>query len=193
VRSKAFGAMGVITLTRPGYRPSTLSHRGRGKELSSGERPPPHPSLPVSPFPRFADSPFPSLPRVPASPPLRVVFISPALRIAPEPILLYTEALKGGCVLNRELFERLQTLSKLRLPKEEAEFLLPQLERIVGFVRQLESLDSEVAAPPARFPRPALRDDTPLDGLAHEMAVHAAPSVSDGLFKVPPVLPAESP
>lgn len=95
-------------------------------------------------------------------------------------------------MLNRELFQRLQTLSRLRLPPQEEDLLFQQVGRILEFVRQLEPSECLADAPRNAPPPPPMREDLPAGGLTYEEAFAGSASASGGLFRVPPVLPREA-
>lgn len=95
--------------------------------------------------------------------------------------------------MDEALFSRLQALANLRLQQEEARVLRAQLERIVAFVRQLETLDEAAPDSPRDLPGMALRPDIPADGPDCDAALASAPDAGGGLFRVPPVFGPESP
>ena len=93
-------------------------------------------------------------------------------------------------MLDREGFEKLQTLARLRLEGEEAERLKTQLEQILAYMRRLDELDL-AGVPPMTHPHTAfapLRADEPLPCLSQGEALAAAPDQRDGLLRVPRVL-----
>lgn len=96
-------------------------------------------------------------------------------------------------MLTPELFERLQALSRLRLPEGEVAQLMRQLEDILGFVHHLESVGSMEKPATAGAPFPSMREDVPAPGLDPAEALRAAPARSADLFRVPLVLPRETP
>jgi aspartyl/glutamyl-tRNA(Asn/Gln) amidotransferase C subunit len=96
-------------------------------------------------------------------------------------------------LVDEALFLRLQALANLRLPPEEARTLRPQLEQIVAFVRQLETLEGCAPDGSRGVNAGALREDLPEAGLDVDAALAAAPDAEAGLFRVAPAFGPESP
>ena len=82
----------------------------------------------------------------------------------------------------------------LRLSDEEVRLFTGQLARILDYVRQIESLDTEGTEPLAHaLPvTDVLREDEPHEGLSEEQALSNAPDTQHGFFRVPPVLDPQS-
>ena len=90
---------------------------------------------------------------------------------------------------DRELAD-LEILAALRLDPEERRALQDHLVRILEYVDQLRSIDTEGIDPtchPAETPTP-LRDDEPSPSLPAEKALEQAPARSGDHFEVPPML-----
>ncbi len=81
-------------------------------------------------------------------------------------------------------------LARMRLNPEEIRVFQRQLNDIVGYVAQLQALDTAGVEPTAHaapvYNR--LRDDAPREGLSHEAAISNAPSARHGLFIVPKIM-----
>ncbi len=81
-------------------------------------------------------------------------------------------------------------LARIRLTDAEAGELGPQLERIVGYVRQLGEIDT-ADVPPTAHPHDApmpLRADAVTNGNRREALQSCAPAVESGLYVVPKVI-----
>lgn len=78
-------------------------------------------------------------------------------------------------------------LSALSLRDEEADRLAVELATIVGYVAQLDALDTTDVPPTAHvfLDRMPWRDDEPREGLTHEQALAGAPGVEGEGFAVP--------
>ena len=66
-----------------------------------------------------------------------------------------------------------------------------RLERLVGYVRQIERIDSEASAPLASTAeeRGVLRADSVQESLPVERALANAPDAQDSHFRIPTVMP----
>jgi aspartyl-tRNA(Asn)/glutamyl-tRNA(Gln) amidotransferase subunit C len=78
-------------------------------------------------------------------------------------------------------------LSSLSLSEAEADGFARELARIVGYVSELDSLDTTDVPPTAhvQLERMPLRPDEPRPCLSHEEALAQAPEAVDGGFAVP--------
>ncbi len=95
--------------------------------------------------------------------------------------------------LSREEVERIARLARLRLGEAEARALAADLEAVLGYVAQLEQVDTEGVEPTAHvipFATP-LRADEPGPGLSPEEALANAPAREGTAFAVPAVLEGE--
>jgi aspartyl-tRNA(Asn)/glutamyl-tRNA(Gln) amidotransferase subunit C len=92
--------------------------------------------------------------------------------------------------LEREDVRKLAMLARLELPDEELDQIGPQLERILGFVDQLSSLDTENVEPmtTALEVDNRWRDDVAFEGLSRDDALRNAPARDEEYFLVPAVL-----
>ncbi len=82
--------------------------------------------------------------------------------------------------------KHLAELASLSLTSEEAESLARDLEKIVAYVGELQSLDLEGVPPTTSMgSTAALREDEPQVGLSHEEALAGAPQVQGAGFAVP--------
>ncbi|MBQ6005692.1 MAG: Asp-tRNA(Asn)/Glu-tRNA(Gln) amidotransferase subunit GatC [Selenomonadaceae bacterium] len=82
------------------------------------------------------------------------------------------------------------SLSRLRIRDEEAEDVLFQLNKILTYVENLQSLDTSNIEP-TTYALPmqnVFRDDKVKPSLDRELALSNAPLKDDGYFKVPRVL-----
>ncbi|HOW98277.1 MAG TPA: Asp-tRNA(Asn)/Glu-tRNA(Gln) amidotransferase subunit GatC [Kiritimatiellia bacterium] len=81
-------------------------------------------------------------------------------------------------------------LARLHLSDEEAAVFQPQLEQVLGYVRELGALDVEGVEPTAHaFPvQNVFRDDEVRPGLDHEAAMKNAPQERQGQFIVPKII-----
>jgi len=84
------------------------------------------------------------------------------------------------------------SLSRLRIREEEAQNVLFQLNKILTYVENLQSLDT-ANVEPTTYALPmqnVFRDDKVKPSLDRELALSNAPLKEDGYFKVPRVLEA---
>ena len=85
-------------------------------------------------------------------------------------------------------------LARLEMTDEEIERFTEQLSKVLGFVEQLNELDT-TDVPPTAHPLPlqnVFRDDTVRPPWEPKRALHNAPQTQDDCFKVPKVLDQES-
>jgi aspartyl-tRNA(Asn)/glutamyl-tRNA(Gln) amidotransferase subunit C len=95
--------------------------------------------------------------------------------------------------IGRAEVERIGHLARLRLAEGEADALARDLDAILGYVAELQALDTAGAladAPAPRFATP-LREDVPTASLPTEQALANAPDSDGTAFLVPPVLEGE--
>jgi len=81
-------------------------------------------------------------------------------------------------------------LARLALTQEEIALYQGQLDEILAYVRELETLDVSGAEPTAHA-QPlvnVLRDDTPGPSLPSETVLRNAPQARDGLFVAPRII-----
>ncbi len=92
---------------------------------------------------------------------------------------------------------KLAELAHLALSDEERAGFRGQLEAFLGYAERIQALDTEGVGvePTSRALLEAgpggsqLRDDRPRESLDRNAVLDQAPDASDGLFKVPKVLP----
>lgn len=93
-------------------------------------------------------------------------------------------------MLSREEVLHIAHLARLELSEEEIEAYQRQLSSILEYFARLQEVDTEGIPPTASVlpPRTVLRNDEPRPGLSKEEILANAPDVTDGQFRVPPVL-----
>ena len=86
--------------------------------------------------------------------------------------------------------EHVARLARLHLSKEEVSEMAKQLDRIVGYIRRLEELDTSGVTPMAHAAEIAnvFADDVPESSLDREAALGNAPGRDEECFRVPAVL-----
>lgn len=89
--------------------------------------------------------------------------------------------------LSEEQVRHVAWLARLGLTDEEVATFGEQLAEIFEFAEQVGEVATAEVPPTSHPMRPTnvLRDDEPVDGLAHEEALSTAPRVEDGRFQVP--------
>lgn len=87
----------------------------------------------------------------------------------------------------RSQMAHLAELSSLSLTEEEATSMAAELDAIVGYVAELDAIDTEGVPPTAHVleEAPALRPDEVRPGLSHKEALSGAPRSASGGFAVP--------
>jgi aspartyl-tRNA(Asn)/glutamyl-tRNA(Gln) amidotransferase subunit C len=90
-------------------------------------------------------------------------------------------------VIDRAMVQHVAKLASLSLSDAEADRFATELARIVGYVEQLETLDTRDVPPTAHvhLDRLPWRDDELEPCLAHDEALAQAPQVEEGGFAVP--------
>jgi aspartyl-tRNA(Asn)/glutamyl-tRNA(Gln) amidotransferase subunit C len=96
--------------------------------------------------------------------------------------------------ISRDEVGRVAHLARLRLTEDEADAMTEALEAILGYVAQLEGVDTEGVPPTAHVIPLAtpLREDEPGEVLSPELAVANAPAPRGTAFTVPRVLDDEA-
>lgn len=92
--------------------------------------------------------------------------------------------------IDEQIVRRTARLARLDLSDDEVALFTTQLARIVAYVRQIESLDTE-GIEPLSHPLPiaaVLREDVPRESLDPEAALANAPQRHGPYFRVPRVL-----
>jgi aspartyl-tRNA(Asn)/glutamyl-tRNA(Gln) amidotransferase subunit C len=92
--------------------------------------------------------------------------------------------------LTRQDVEKVSLLARLRLTEAELETMTPQLDKIVGFVEQLNELDTANVQPMAHAMEMhnVFADDIVRPSLEREAALSNAPKHDDECYRVPAVL-----
>ena len=86
--------------------------------------------------------------------------------------------------------ERVAALARLALNDEEKQIMMAQLNDILRYMEELNSIDTGNVEPLSHvidLP-PVYREDVPEPGLTHEEAMRNAPSRDEQYFKVPKVI-----
>jgi aspartyl-tRNA(Asn)/glutamyl-tRNA(Gln) amidotransferase subunit C len=93
----------------------------------------------------------------------------------------------AGPNIDGALVRHVARLSSLSLSDDEAARFTGELAKIVGYVAQLDALDTSGVPPTAhvQLDRMPLRADEPRPGLTHEEALAQAPRVEGEGFAVP--------
>lgn len=98
-----------------------------------------------------------------------------------------------GEVLTPADVRRVADLARLRFDDDELPEYAAQLSRILGYVRQLDELDTDDLEPMPHAVEltDVLRDDEPRPSLPREAALANAPKQDGRSFVVPPILDSE--
>jgi aspartyl-tRNA(Asn)/glutamyl-tRNA(Gln) amidotransferase subunit C len=93
----------------------------------------------------------------------------------------------AGPAIDRALVLHVAKLASLSLSDVEADKLAGELAKIVGYVAQLDALDTRDVPPTAhvQIDRTPWRQDEPRPGLSHEDALAQAPRIEGDGFAVP--------
>ncbi len=86
--------------------------------------------------------------------------------------------------------QKIASLARLAMSEQDAAALAPELNKILGFVEQLEEVDTSSVAPMAAvIPNTLrLREDAVTDGNVREKVLANAPARQGGFFGVPKVI-----
>jgi aspartyl-tRNA(Asn)/glutamyl-tRNA(Gln) amidotransferase subunit C len=89
--------------------------------------------------------------------------------------------------LTREDVLKLADIAKLELSSEQADALLGDLDKIMGFVDKVRALDLDGVEPLVYMTdrENVLRDDVPTAPLSHADALRGAPGADSDYFRVP--------
>jgi aspartyl-tRNA(Asn)/glutamyl-tRNA(Gln) amidotransferase subunit C len=92
--------------------------------------------------------------------------------------------------LDKATVARIATLARIRLSDDELEPLAAELSTIIGFVEQLDEVNTDGVAPMSSVAAMALpmRDDKVTDGNDSTAILANAPSRARGFFAVPKVV-----
>jgi len=93
-------------------------------------------------------------------------------------------------IVNEELIDKLAKLSRLSFKPDEKKAIIKDLERILGFVEQLEEVDTEGIDPLIHINPEVnvLREDKITEELSQKEALKNAPEHDSFYFKVPKVV-----
>ncbi len=86
-------------------------------------------------------------------------------------------------IIDKETLKHVASLARLEIRGEEEESLLGDLERILGHVAQLSSVDTS-ASVSKRPTMTKFRPDEPSDGLTRAEGLGGAPAMRDGFVVV---------
>lgn len=99
---------------------------------------------------------------------------------------------RAGPSITREEVERIASLANLSLSDADIAKYARDLKEILGYVNQLNELDTEGVEPMAQVLHAEnlapLRADTPGPSFDQDTALRSAPLAGDGHFKVPKVI-----
>ena len=91
--------------------------------------------------------------------------------------------------IDKRTIDQLETLARIELTAAEKKRLIVQLDRIVGYIRQLQQIDTDNVHP---FEPPGghdvLRGDTPGSCLDRDAVLDEAPDSENHHFRVPRVI-----
>ena len=93
--------------------------------------------------------------------------------------------------IDEKMIRHLEMLARIDLTADERGRLSEQLDRIVGYVEQLQEIDTEGVAPTSAVvhdEHSALRPDEPGPSLDRDKILGQAPDAKDGFFRVPKVV-----
>lgn len=93
--------------------------------------------------------------------------------------------------MDEEALKNLTQLSRIHCTKEEEESLLKDMQSILGYVAQLEQVDTE-HVPPCNHVLEEVsnvtRDDTVAEVMPRQTFLENAPDQIGGMIRVPPVI-----
>ncbi len=93
--------------------------------------------------------------------------------------------------LDREAIKSLTELSRIHCSEEEEASLLKDLQAILGYIDQLNEIDTE-SVPPCNHVLEGIcnvmRDDEVNEPLSRELFLENAPAKIGGMIRVPPVI-----
>jgi aspartyl-tRNA(Asn)/glutamyl-tRNA(Gln) amidotransferase subunit C len=92
--------------------------------------------------------------------------------------------------VDRDTVARVAQLTRIRVPEGEMDRLAGELSKIIGFVEQLNEVDTSGVAPIASVANQKLRwrEDKVTDGDCADDVLANAPDARDGYFTVPKVI-----
>jgi aspartyl-tRNA(Asn)/glutamyl-tRNA(Gln) amidotransferase subunit C len=92
--------------------------------------------------------------------------------------------------VDHETVRKIASLARLAMSDGEVEAMVPELNAILGFIEQLEEVDTSAAQPmTAVIPNVLrLRDDVVTDGGVRDKVLANSPAAEHGFFGVPKVI-----
>jgi aspartyl-tRNA(Asn)/glutamyl-tRNA(Gln) amidotransferase subunit C len=93
-------------------------------------------------------------------------------------------------IIDKKTLEHVATLARLEISPEEEGPLLGDLERILGHVAQLSSVDTSAVVSKRPF-MTELRPDEPSEGLTRAEGLGGAPAMRDGFVVVKNIMGGE--
>lgn len=93
--------------------------------------------------------------------------------------------------VDKSTVARIATLARIKVPEEDLDALADELSKIVGWVEQLDEVDTEGVAPMASTAEGTVlrqRDDVVNDGDRRDDVLSNAPETDKGYFVVPKVI-----
>ena len=92
--------------------------------------------------------------------------------------------------LDKATVARIATLARIRVPEEELESLAAEMDKIIGWVEQLDEVTTDDVPPMASVVDVELpwRDDEVTDGDCRDKVLANAPEKVEGFFAVTKVL-----
>ena len=92
--------------------------------------------------------------------------------------------------VDRATVQRIAALARIKVSEEDLDRLAGELNNILGWVEQLEEVDTEGVPPMAAVMEMALRrrEDVVTDGGVPDKVLSNAPEPRDGFFTVPKVV-----
>ena len=92
--------------------------------------------------------------------------------------------------VDRTTVEQMAKLARIRIPEEQLESLAGELSNILGWIEQLNELETAGVEPMTSVVemRPSMREDVVSDGGIMEKVMHNAPEGAPEYFAVPKVV-----
>lgn len=91
-----------------------------------------------------------------------------------------------------QTLEHLKQLCRIDCSPEEEKDILSSLQKILGYVEQLQEVDTTGVAPCSyvlqSMMTPILREDEAIESFPREQFIHSAPDQIGGMIRTPPVL-----
>jgi len=92
--------------------------------------------------------------------------------------------------ISKEEIEHIAVLARLSLTEEEKELFVSQLSGILGYMEQLNELDTKEVEPTSHVLAlgNVMREDIPAESLPREEALMNAPSHTEKFYRVPKII-----